>query len=149
MDKEAEKIAQWGFEVWKEAKSTTEDNWDDVLWETLPEKHKEEYRKSASRLIEELGYRKPLPELRKKIAEIIDLAYRQDIRKPDFGSVGFVPFWTDQILALIVPKDKPPNGDDRVYPCDECGKMRSKNEGGTTFTVCDECWDRLHPNSNE
>ena len=31
--------------------------------------------------------------------------------------------------------------DERIYPCIECGKMRSKAEGGTTFTVCDECWE--------
>jgi hypothetical protein len=30
---------------------------------------------------------------------------------------------------------------DRIYPCDECGKLRTKAEGGTTFTVCDACWD--------
>jgi len=34
--------------------------------------------------------------------------------------------------------------DERKYPCDMCGKLRSKNEGGTTFTVCDECWDKSH-----
>jgi len=35
-------------------------------------------------------------------------------------------------------------GDDdkRIYPCDDCGKLRSKNEGGTTFTACDECWNK-------
>lgn len=27
-----------------------------------------------------------------------------------------------------------------LYPCNDCGKPRSKQEGGTTFTVCDECW---------
>ena len=32
--------------------------------------------------------------------------------------------------------------DARIYPCRTCGKMRSKNEGGTTFTVCDTCWDK-------
>lgn len=30
----------------------------------------------------------------------------------------------------------------RIYPCADCGKMRSKAEGGTTFTFCDECWDK-------
>ena len=30
----------------------------------------------------------------------------------------------------------------RIYPCADCGKMRTKEEGGTTFTVCDECWDK-------
>lgn len=32
--------------------------------------------------------------------------------------------------------------DEKIYPCADCGKMRSKNEGGTVFTVCDECWDK-------
>lgn len=45
----------------------------------------------------------------------------------------------DALRALDKPCD-----DDRIYPCDDCGKMRSKNEGGTTFTVCDECWDKQH-----
>lgn len=31
----------------------------------------------------------------------------------------------------------------RIYPCTRCGVMRSEAEGGTTFTVCDECWDFL------
>ena len=36
----------------------------------------------------------------------------------------------------------PQNDDDKVYPCSDCGKLRSKNQGGTTFTVCDSCWDK-------
>lgn len=35
--------------------------------------------------------------------------------------------------------------DERIYSCRECGVMRSKSEGGNVFTVCDECWDKLHP----
>ena len=35
---------------------------------------------------------------------------------------------------------KPQPDTERIYPCDDCGKMRSQNEGGTVFTVCDECW---------
>jgi hypothetical protein len=35
--------------------------------------------------------------------------------------------------------------DERVYPCAECGTMRSKAEGGTVFTICDECWDKKYP----
>ncbi len=34
---------------------------------------------------------------------------------------------------------------DRIYPCVDCGVLRSKDEGGTTFTVCDECWDKKYP----
>ena len=32
-------------------------------------------------------------------------------------------------------------GKEETYPCMRCGKLRTKEEGGTTFTVCDECWD--------
>ena len=32
--------------------------------------------------------------------------------------------------------------DEEIYPCADCGIMRSKNQGGTIFTVCDECWDK-------
>lgn len=34
---------------------------------------------------------------------------------------------------------------DRIYPCDGCGKMRTKAEGGTTFTLCEECWKNHYP----
>lgn len=34
---------------------------------------------------------------------------------------------------------------ERLYPCDRCGKQRTKAEGGTTFTVCDECWSIAYP----
>lgn len=30
----------------------------------------------------------------------------------------------------------------QTYPCDQCGKPRTKAEGGTVFTVCDECWPK-------
>ncbi len=33
-----------------------------------------------------------------------------------------------------------PADSERKYPCSKCGKLRTKEEGGTTFTVCDECW---------
>jgi hypothetical protein len=35
-----------------------------------------------------------------------------------------------------------PGGGEPLYPCDECGTMRTKAEGGTTFTVCDACWEK-------
>jgi len=38
-----------------------------------------------------------------------------------------------------MPKLRPDT--DRIYPCAECGIMRTKDEGGTVFTVCDDCWD--------
>ncbi len=33
---------------------------------------------------------------------------------------------------------------ERKYPCIDCGKLRTKAEGGTIFTVCDACWERRH-----
>lgn len=38
-------------------------------------------------------------------------------------------------------KDKE-SGSARIYPCQDCGQMRSAEEGGATFTVCDECWEK-------
>lgn len=29
-----------------------------------------------------------------------------------------------------------------TWPCRECGKKMTKAEGGTTFTVCEVCWDK-------
>lgn len=34
---------------------------------------------------------------------------------------------------------------DKQYPCTKCGKLRTKEEGGTTFSVCESCWDKMHP----
>jgi len=43
------------------------------------------------------------------------------------------------ILELIYELDE-----EKTYPCRECGVPRTKAEGGTVFTVCDDCWDKLH-----
>jgi len=37
-----------------------------------------------------------------------------------------------------------PREEGPLYPCVDCGKLRTKAEGGTTFTVCDSCWDKKH-----
>ena len=31
-----------------------------------------------------------------------------------------------------------------MYPCKDCGKLRTKEEGGKVFTCCDECWDKYY-----
>ncbi len=31
----------------------------------------------------------------------------------------------------------------RVFPCRDCGLLRSKAEGGHIFPVCDRCWDQM------
>lgn len=33
----------------------------------------------------------------------------------------------------------------RRYPCHQCGTLRSRDEGGTTFSVCDRCWAAAYP----
>lgn len=48
-------------------------------------------------------------------------------------------------MSLPSDVEAPHQDQDRIYPCRECPTMRTKAEGGTVFTVCDECWDRLHP----
>lgn len=37
-------------------------------------------------------------------------------------------------------RDSQAEGAEAIYPCDGCGVMRTKAQGGTTFTVCDACW---------
>lgn len=37
-----------------------------------------------------------------------------------------------------------PDKDAEIYPCADCGCMRSENQGGKIFTVCDECWDKYY-----
>jgi len=43
------------------------------------------------------------------------------------------------ILELLYDSEQ-----EKQYPCRECGVLRTKAEGGTVFTVCDECWGKLH-----
>lgn len=37
----------------------------------------------------------------------------------------------------------------RIYPCADCGVLRSEEEGGKIFTVCDECWDKHWAKKNK
>jgi hypothetical protein len=46
------------------------------------------------------------------------------------------PSFHDGCEHRQVKSDAAPN-----HPCAKCGKPRTKAEGGTTFTVCDDCWD--------
>lgn len=38
---------------------------------------------------------------------------------------------------------------EEMYPCADCGRPRTKAEGGTTFTVCDVCWDKAYSKKPE
>ena len=50
--------------------------------------------------------------------------------------------------VALLSDDKCPD-DERKYPCADCGVLRSKNEGGTTFTLCDECWSKRYGTGKE
>ena len=43
--------------------------------------------------------------------------------------------YRDNYDRVFRPTDEP------KYPCQRCGVLRTKAEGGTVFTVCDDCWD--------
>ena len=55
-----------------------------------------------------------------------------------------------EIEAYCKDEDKDRELEEKKYPCVDCGKLRTAGEGGTIFTVCDECWDKSHkkPTSN-
>lgn len=46
------------------------------------------------------------------------------------------------ILAAQPPAESTSAVD--AYPCNECGAVRTKAEGGTVFTACDMCWGKRH-----
>ena len=39
--------------------------------------------------------------------------------------------------------------DAEIYPCADCGILRSERQGGRIFTVCDECWEKHHQKLRE
>lgn len=45
-------------------------------------------------------------------------------------------------LGLILGKEE-----EQLYPCSKRGKLRT--DGGTTFTVCGECWEKSHSTEQE
>lgn len=52
---------------------------------------------------------------------------------------------TDQVRLSATHETSERTGgkeEDRIYPCNLCGCLRTKAEGGTVFTVCDDCWDK-------
>ena len=42
---------------------------------------------------------------------------------------------------LILKSQRKDQKGEKKYPCAKCGKLRTKAEGGTIFTVCDTCWE--------
>jgi len=43
------------YDIWQEAKSSTEDNWDDVEYDILSVTHRREYEKTAKRMLAQVS----------------------------------------------------------------------------------------------
>jgi hypothetical protein len=59
------------------------------------------------------------------------------------------PHYSNDCHQFVPPAPAQEQGGEAVYPCDRCGALRTKAEGGTTFTVCDACWDATAPKAEE
>jgi len=94
-------------------------------WLKATEYTKEHYRKCADSLLKDQSSK----------GVVI-----QGEERCEFDEFGFHTTYFVKPLTEV----KEESDDERKYPCADCGIMRSKNEGGTTFTVCDECWDKAH-----
>ena len=69
--------------------------------------------------------------------------------KYKWDNSGCFPVLEDRIVnlekrieALEGKKEVKAEVKEELYPCSDCGKLRTKAEGGTTFTVCEACWDK-------
>jgi len=71
----------------------------------------------------------------------------------DYNGLTRLRITAAEIMAACEPAMEPitvtrnmvgtcsPIKQEAIYPCLSCGKLRTKDEGGTTFTLCDSCWD--------
>lgn len=50
--------------------------------------------------------------------------------------------WCNTATALLPRLEAAIKEQEPLYPCADCGTLRTKAEGGTTFTVCDRCWEK-------
>lgn len=80
-----------------------------------------------------------------ELAEARELLRRWEYRHREYSTIASD---TRRFLAsrsAPLPPQPAPEGE-RIYPCADCGTMRTKDEGGTVFTVCEACRDRhYHP----
>jgi hypothetical protein len=74
--------------------------------------------------------------LRGKIEAALELHLRRDSHGYCVECKNPTHWECDTVKVLLGGNDAEP-----LYPCEKCGVLRTKAEGGTTFTVCDKCWD--------
>lgn len=74
-------IAKELFDIWKEAKETTDDSWGNIQFDDLPEKHKHEYILTANRILSKVLVGEALIEEAKKQERERLLKYLKGILK--------------------------------------------------------------------
>jgi hypothetical protein len=65
----------------------------------------------------------------------IEVPIENNISSPYQGLIKLASIKAQELFLMELEESA------RKYPCIKCGKLRTKDEGGTTFTVCDGCWD--------
>jgi len=93
--------------------------------------------------------------LRENVRQIVRLVSgRRDVPTNDEKKVilkaaadaaNFALMLADNFKPYPPPAQSSGAEEPRIYPCAKCGTMRTKSEGGTTFTICDKCWDEENP----
>lgn len=111
-----------------------------AAWEDMPFPHQCSYRDDADRILALLSEREP----------VAWAWYTDEDERLRFNAEGKKPkpyeHPTNKYLVPLYAGPAPERGeareDGRLYPCDHsgCDVMRTKAEGGTTFTVCEEHW---------
>lgn len=61
-------------------------------------------------------------------------------------SVDYVNAMRGQPISAPQAAQETPDKDAEIYPCADCGVLRSKAQGAKIFTVCDTCWDKHYKN---
>jgi hypothetical protein len=73
-------------------------------------------------------------------AEICTLYIKEHSKEEPYINKG-LDYMIDLEQPLSVNKDVEVD-EEKTYPCIKCNKLRTKAEGGTTFSVCDDCWNK-------
>lgn len=120
-----EKIAEW-----------LNDEFNVMLWKYLDDDEKEGWFSYAKELLSLLGINPELLGEDTRIAVV-----RKEGKLPDtslhYPSPIYKAAQQDMLKAHWVKEVK-----EEFYPCDKCGKLRTKAQGGTVFSLCDDCWDK-------
>ena len=102
----------------------------EAIGEDKDEKEQDSLKKYFGDIRYDRGYNLAKAEIREKVDS--NLSYVVDMPPKKEVQVRFNRITVEKAEASLK----------KNYPCEKCGKPRTKAQGGTTFTVCDECWDK-------